>query len=94
MIQRFTLDLVEHKRMAGATWTTICQTIGTLGVVERDGVRQPCWTSLHDARDVAACPGFRLAEEEQGVPAGAFMMVRCRLVPVPEFLNAQTGSDR
>ena len=49
---------------------------------------------MHDARHVAACPEFRLAEEEQGVPAGAFMIVRCRLVPVPKFFNAQMGSDR
>ena len=94
MIQRFTLDRVEQKGMVGATWTTVCQTVGTFGVVQRDGVRQPCWTSLHDARHVAACPEFKVAEEEQGVPAGAFVMVRCRLVPVPEFFDAQMGSDR
>ena len=93
-IQRFTLDFVEQKGMVGATRTTVCQTVGTLGVVQRDGVGQPRWTSLHDARHVAACPEFRLAEEEQGVPAGAFVIVRCRLVPVPEFFNAQMGSDR
>ncbi|MGY2895101.1 hypothetical protein ACVWZX_003127 [Deinococcus sp. UYEF24] len=94
MLQRFALDLVKQKRVAGATRTTIRQTIGALGVVQRNNVRQPRWTSLHDARHVAACPDFRLAEEEQRVPAGAFVMVRCRLVPVPEFFDAQMGSDR
>lgn len=93
-IQRFTLDLVKQKRVAGVTRTTIRQPLGTLGVVQRDGVGQPRWTSLHDARHVAPCPEFRLAEKEQGVPAGAFVIVRCRLVPVPEFFDAQMGSDR
>ncbi len=38
-IQRFTLDLVEQKRMVGATRTTVCQTVRTLGVVQGDGVK-------------------------------------------------------
>ena len=93
-IQRFALDLVEQKRVAGTTRATVCQTVRALGVVQRDGVGQPTWTSLHDARHVAACPEFRLAKEEQGVPAGAFVIVRRRFVPVSEFFNAQMGSDR
>ena len=87
-IQRFTLALVEQKGMTGSARTTVCQTMRPVGVVQRDGVGQPRWTSLHDARHVAARPECRLAEEEQGVPAGAFVIVRCRLVPVPEFFNA------
>ena len=93
-IQRCALDLVEHKRVAAATRTPVRQTLGTLGVVQRDGVSEPRWTSLHDACHVAACSGFGLAEEKQGVPAGVFVVVRCRLVPVPEFFDAQMGSDR
>ena len=93
-IQRFTLDLVEQKGMVGATRTTVCQTVGPLRVVQRNSVSQPRWTSLHDARHITACSEFRLGEQEQGVPAGAFVIVRCRLVPVPEFFDAQMGGDR
>ncbi len=80
--------------MVGATWTTVCQTVRTLGVVQRNGVGEPTGTPLNDAGHLTACPGFRLAEKEQGMPAGAFMMVRRRLVPVPKLLNAQMGRDR
>ena len=80
--------------MVRATRTTVCQTVGPLSVVQRNGVGQPRWTSLHDARHITACSELRLAEEEQGVPAGAFVIVRCRLVPVPEFFDAQMGGDR
>ncbi len=78
----------------GATWTTICQTVWALRVVLRDGARKPRWTSLNDVGHVTACSWFGFAQQEQGVPAGAFVIVRCRIVPVPEFFNAQMGSDR
>ncbi len=93
-IQRFTLDLVQQKGMVGATWTTVWQTVRTGGVVQHDGLAEPAGTPLNDARHVAARPRFRLAEEEQRVPAGAFVMIRCRLVPMPKFFNAQMGGNR
>ena len=80
--------------MVGATRTTVCQTVRTLGVVQRGGVGEPAGTPLNDAGHLTACSGFGFAQEKQGVPAGAFVVVRCRLVPVPEFFNAQMGSDR
>ena len=80
--------------MVGATWTTVCQTVRTLGVVLRNGVGEPTGTPLNDAGHLTACPEFGFAQEEYGVPAGAFVIVRRRLVPVPEFFNAQMRSDR
>ena len=79
--------------MVGATWTTVCQTVRTLGVVQGDGVSEPTGTPLNDAGHLTACSWFRFAQEEQGVPAGAFMIVRRRFVTAPEFFNAQMGSD-
>ena len=79
--------------MVGATRTTVCQTVRTLGVVQGDGVSEPTGTPLNDAGHLTACSWFRFAQEEQGVPAGAFMIVRRRFVTAPEFFNAQIGSD-
>ena len=79
--------------MVGATRTTVCQTVRTLGVVQGDGVSEPIGTPLNDAGHLTACSWFGFAQEEQGVPAGAFMIVRRRFVTAPEFFNAQMGSD-
>ena len=79
--------------MVGATRTTVCQTVRTLGVVQGDGVSKPTGTPLNDAGHLTACSWFGFAQEEQGVPAGAFMIVRRRFVTAPEFFNAQMGSD-
>ena len=79
--------------MVGATRTTVCQTVRTSDVVQGDGVSEPTGTPLNDAGHLTACSWFRFAQEEQGVPAGAFMIVRRRFVTAPEFFNAQMGSD-
>ena len=120
--------------MVGATWTTVCQTVRTLGIVQGDGVihipddrlyivipltpwierrksigmrksliidnyltgiriSEPTGTPLNDAGHLNACSWFGFAQEEQGVPAGAFMIVRRRFVTAPEFLNAQMGNN-
>ena len=79
--------------MVGATRTTVCQTVRTLGVVQGDGVSELTGTPLNDAGHLTACSWFGFAQEEQGVPAGAFMIVRRRFVTAPEFFNAQMGSD-
>ena len=93
-IQRFTLDLVEQKGPVGATRTTVCQTVWSLSVVQRDRIDEPRWTSLHDASDLTAGPRFRLAEQEQGVPASALVIIRCGFIPTPKLFNAQMRDDR
>ena len=79
--------------MVRAIRTTVCQTDRTLGVVQGDGVSEPTGTPLNDAGHLTACSWFGFAQAEQGVLAGAFMIVRRRFVTAPEFFNAQMGSD-
>lgn len=35
----------------------------------------------------------QLADEKQGVPAGAFVIVWCHFLPMLKLLNAQMGGD-
>ena len=77
----------------GATWTTVCQTVWALRVVQRNGARKSRWTSLDDAYHVTAWAVVRFAQEEEGVPASAFVIVRCRFIPLPELFDAQMWSD-
>ena len=97
-IQRLALDLVKERGVVGVTWTTVRQTVRTLGVtlgvVQHDGVGEPAGSALNDAGHLTACSGFRFAEEEEGVPAGALVIVWCRFVPAPDLFDAQMWSDR
>lgn len=74
-VQRLTLDHVEQQRWVGTAFSTVTGTVGTLGVVPRDGRADPISRALNDLSDLAPLPGERrITEQQQGLPTSAFVV--------------------
>ena len=93
-VQRLTLDLTEQEWGMGTALATVPWSVGSANVVPGDGRADPVGGALHDLCDLATWSGVcGVAEQQQGLPTGAFIVRGRHLEPLTQFVQRQIGDD-
>ena len=78
----------------GTALATVPWSVGSANVVPGDGRADSVGGTLYDLRDLATWSGVcGVAEQQQGLPTGAFITRGRHLEPLTQFVQRQTGDD-